>query len=203
MLARLALATAFFGVLGLVGAAKAPASVARGDGPDGRFDIDPVHTSVLFKIKHAGVSNFYGRFNDVGGKVLVDADKPEESSIHLIIQAASIDTHSPEREKHLLSSDFFNAEQFKTIDFQSETVKPKGAGKLAISGTLELHGVKKSITFEAEQTGYVESGGFIGTRVGYEAKFTIKRSDFGMKYALDVLGDDVEILISLEGAKAK
>ncbi len=183
-------------------AAQAAAGAKKAAGADGRFEIDPVHSVVMFKIKHVGVSNFYGRFNDVGGKLLVDGDKPEESLISLTIKVGSVDTNSADRDTHLKSPDFFNAEEFPTIEFESEKVTSKGAGKLEIAGKLKMHGVEKAITVQAEHTGFANVVMMGGVRVGYEAKFTVKRSDFGVGQNMpDILGDDVEVLVSIEGGK--
>ena len=200
MLQRLLGASAFFGALTFLAAGSAPARTAVTDGPAGRFDLDGSHTEVMFNVKHLGISNFYGRFDKVTGKVIVDADDPAESMIHLDIDAKSIDTNDAARDKHLRSADFFNVEEHASIVFDSETITAKDATHFEVAGTLEMHGAKKPVMAQVEQTGYGTVGQF-GTRVGYEAKLTIKRSEFGMDYMPGGLGEEVEILISLEGVK--
>lgn len=208
MLARLTIAAALLAGLGALGVAasypqaakdsKAPAA----DRPDGRYEIDPVHTALLFKINHVGVSNFYGRFNKVSGKLLIDADDPAESLINFKIDTASIDTNNKDRDSHLRNADFFNAEEFPAITFESETVKAIDATHFEVTGKLDLHGVQKTITVKAEQTGF-GAHAIMGTLVGYEARFTIKRSEFGMGDHLESLGDEVEVILSLEAARSK
>jgi polyisoprenoid-binding protein YceI len=202
MLAKLASASIVLALLALAPAPAQQGAGSKADAPDGRFDVDAVHSSMVFKVKHAGIANFYGRFNKISGKLLIDADDPAESLIQLSIDAASVDTNNPDRDKHLRSPDFFNAPEHPEITFESEKVTPKGGSRFEVRGKLGLHGVEKDVTVQVEQTGFGALGGFLGTRVGYEARFTLKRSDFQMSYALDVLGDDVDVVISLEGTKS-
>jgi polyisoprenoid-binding protein YceI len=175
---------------------------AGGGGADGAFKIDPVHSTVLFKIRHMGVSNFRGRFNEANGTVTIDAAKPTASTIHFSIPAAKIDTNNADRDKHLRGTDFFNADEFATINFDSTKVEPKGKDELEVTGDLSLHGVKKSITVHVKQIGYADIPK-AGVRVGFEASFQIRRSDFGMKSASDLgmLGDEVDLIVNVEAAK--
>jgi polyisoprenoid-binding protein YceI len=183
-------------------APKPAAQEKSAGGPDGRYSIDPVHSTVIFKVRHMGVSDFYGRFNEVSGMVMVDAEKPAESVVKFTVPAAKVDTNNPDRDKHLRSADFFNADEFKTIEFDSTKVESKGKDEFEVTGDLNLHGVKKSITAHVKQVGYADTKQ-MGIRVGYETKLTIKRSDFGMKMFLDngALGDDVDLIVSVEAAK--
>jgi polyisoprenoid-binding protein YceI len=210
MLARLALASSLFPLLAF--AAPAP-QAAKGDAksketkdaPSGRYAIDPVHTETLFKVKHMGVSNFYGRFNQASGTVFVDAETPADSQVKLTIDVGSFDTANADRDRHMKGPDFFNAEQFPKIVFESTKVTPKAGSKdqFDLAGNLTMHGVTKEITATIEQTGFAKlpapMGG--GSAVGYETKLTIKRSDFGLTTALDMLGDEVTVLVSLEAGK--
>jgi len=160
--------------------------------------VDAVHSSVLFRIKHLNTSHAWGRFNDVAGKLNLDDGNP---LVEVQIKTASIDTGNPKREEHLKSPDFFNAKQFPAITFRSTRVQKSGDGKYAVDGKLNLHGVEKPIRVELTRTGAGKNQQ--GTSiVGYETNFIIKRSDFGMKYLLEGLSDDVLLIVSLEcGAK--
>jgi polyisoprenoid-binding protein YceI len=185
--------------------AKAPAAKApekAGGGPSGRFTIDPVHSNVIFKIRHMGVSDFYGRFDEVTGMIMVDGDDPAESIVKFSIPAAKVDTNNPDRDKHLRGGDFFNADEFKTIEFESTKIEAKDKDDFELTGDLTLHGVKKSVTADAKLIGFVEKSQ-MGARVGYVATLKIRRSDFGMKRFLDdgALGDDVELIVSVEAGK--
>ena len=205
MFSRMVFASALVGMAAL-GLALAPAQDKKAkpaeDAPNGKFDIDPVHSAAMFKISHMNVGRFYGRFNKVGGKVVIDAEKPEESIISLTIDVDSVDTNNPDRDKHLKSPDFFNAAEHPKMSFESEKVKAKDADHFEVTGTLTLHGVEKEITVPVERTGFgAFPAQFGGTRVGYETKFKIKRTDYGMDYRTDMVGDEVEIVISVEAAR--
>ena len=116
------------------------------------------------------------------------------------IQAASIDTNSENRDKHLRSADFFETDKFPTITFKSTSVKGDG-DTLQVTGDLNLHGVTKSITFPIKKTGEADTGK-MGYRTGWEAFVDLKRSDFGMTGMKGAIGDDVHLNISFEAVKS-
>ncbi len=163
------------------------------------FKIDPVHSSIVFSVTHLGVSDFYGRFNDVSGTVVLDEADPSKGSIDLTIPIESLDTHNGKRDQHLKSPDFFNAKQFPVMTFKSKKVEGSG-DTLKASGDLTLHGVTKPLTLEIKRVRRAK--GMEGEiRAGGEAQFTIKRSDHGMNFMQGPLGDEVNIIVSLEGVK--
>jgi polyisoprenoid-binding protein YceI len=166
------------------------------------FTVDTVHSSVVFKIQHNGVTNFYGRFNDITGTYSIDAANPAASSFDFQVKADSVDTANAKRDGHLKSPDFFNATEFPSIAFKSTKVAKGANGQLAITGDLTLHGVTKPVTaattvFPAKQAGNKSKSGF-------ESVITIKRSDFGMNYGVadGGLGDEVQVIVAVEGAKS-
>jgi polyisoprenoid-binding protein YceI len=161
------------------------------------YKIDPAESSNVFSINNL-VTNFYGRFNDISGKVVFDAD-PSKSSIEVSIPVESIDTNNEKRDQHLKSPDFFNAKQFPMIVFKSKSVEGTGDTYKA-TGELTLHGVTKPLTLEIKRGKDGEGmGGEI--RGGGETHFTIKRSDFGMDFMQGRLGDEVTVFLSLQGVK--
>jgi len=163
------------------------------------YKVDPIHSSLVFSAKHLGVANFYGRFNEITGTVTFDTADPSKSSVELTVPVESIDTHNDKRNQHLKSPDFFNAKQFPTLTFKS--TKIEGAGNIyRVSGDLAIHGVTKPITIEFRR-GTDGKGGQGETRGGGETQFTIKRSDDEMKFMTGPVGDDVNIIVSLEGIK--
>ncbi len=163
------------------------------------FKIDPVHSSIVFGILHLGVTDFYGRFNDVSGKVVFDKEDPSKNSVELSIPVESIDTHNEKRDQHLKSPDFFNAKQFPMIVFKSKSVEASG-DKYKVTGELMLHGVTKPLALEFKRG--ADAKGMEGEiRGGGQAHFTFKRSDFGMDFMQGPLGDEVAIFVSLEGVK--
>jgi polyisoprenoid-binding protein YceI len=178
--------------------APSPAAAVSAPAQAPTYKIDAIHSSVLFRVKHFGVTNFYGRFNKVSGEITWDAKKPETGSISVEIDAASIDSNDKKRDEHLRNSDFLSAKEFPTIAFKSKSVKKKGE-QLEVSGDLTLHGVTKPVTAFVDITGEAESP--YGYRAGFEAVFDIKRADYGME-GVDGIGDDVRIIVSLEAIKS-
>jgi polyisoprenoid-binding protein YceI len=163
------------------------------------YKIDPVHSSVLFSIKHLGVTDFYGGFNEIAGTVSFDSAAPAKSSVQLTIPVESLATRNPKRDQHLKSPDFFNAKQFPILAFKSSKVEGTGS-TYKVTGDFSLHGVTKPITVEFKRGN--DGKGMTGeVRGGGETRFTIKRSDYGMTFMQDALGDDVNIILSLEGVK--
>ena len=164
------------------------------------YQVDPVHSSVVFRVKHVGASWFYGRFNEVSGTFVVDEANPGNASIEVEIKAASVDTRGEQRDAHVKSPDFLSAKEFPSISFKSTEVKATGDG-LEVTGELTFRGVTKSVTAPVEHVG---EGEFQGSeRSGYEAVLEIKRSDYGSDYGVSqgVLGDEVRLIIALEGVK--
>jgi len=167
------------------------------------YEVDPVHTNVLFKIRHGSVSNFYGRFNEVKGTVEFDKLHVERSSINFTVQTESVDTNSRTRDGHIKGADFFNARQFPEATFKSTAIEEIGDGEYKLTGEFSLQG--KTVTIEANMHD-IRTGKFRDFDVlGIEATFTIKRSDFGITKYLDAddpekgpLGDSVEITVAIE-----
>jgi polyisoprenoid-binding protein YceI len=182
------------GLAVLVAAAAATAHAAD------TYTVDPVHSSVSFKIAHVGISYIHGRFDDVGGQFVIDKDDPGKSSFALSIKVETVDTNNPKRDEHLRSGDFFNVKQFPTMTFQSTSVKAVPGG-YDVTGDLTLHGVTKPVTFTlkgGDKTVEFPKG---MQRIGFTTTLVIKRSDFDMKAMLDALGDEVPIDIGVEGVK--
>ncbi len=163
-----------------------------------QLEIDPVHSVVLFRIQHLNASWFHGRFNDVGGTIAFDPAAPEKSRIEIRVKADSVDTNAKGRDDHLRGSDFFAAKEFPEITFVSRSVKKHGEHELDVTGDLTLHGVTKPVTTRVVHVGSSETPKF-GKRTGFEATFTVKRSDFGMKFMIGMLGDEVRLTVALEG----
>ena len=170
---------------------------SRGD----TYKVDPVHSSTVFRIQHANLGYVWGRINDPGGTFVLDAADPAKSTFNLELQVANVDTHNDKRDAHLKSPDFFNAKQYPTITFKSKSVKAGvAANMLEVTGDLTLHGVTRSVTIPVELTG---KGEFPpgSQRAGVEATFTVKRSEFDMKNMVGPVGDEVRLIVALEGVK--
>ena len=167
------------------------------------YEIDTAHSMIIFRAKHNGVSYNYGRFNEFTGAITMDETDASKSTVEFEVKAASVDTGNEKRDQHLRSSDFFSAKQFPVITFKSTKVSAKEGEEdvLEVTGDLELHGVKKSITVDVTITGRAKDRQ--GTPlIGFESIFTIKRSEYGMTYGMGGISDDVQLTVSIE-AKAK
>jgi polyisoprenoid-binding protein YceI len=163
------------------------------------FKVDQYHSAVIFSVRHLGVSNLYGRFNDISGTVVFDKDSPAKSSVELSVPVESLDTHFPKRDQSLKGPDYFDAKQFPTITFKSTKVEGSG-DTFKVSGDFTVHGVTKLLTVDFKKVG--EGKGMQGeARAGGETRFTIKRSDFGMTFMQGAVGDEITIILSLEGEK--
>ncbi len=196
---RVGLSVLLVAVLGAVAFLASPsASLPEAE----TYSLDAVHSTVLFRINHAGVSNFYGRFNEIEGSFTVT--EGGTGTVSLTIPVGSIDTANEKRDEHLRSPDFFSAEQFPEITFKSDAVKNTGGNKYEAKGTLTMHGVSKEVTVSLERIGTRDLGEkFGGVRTGFDGTATFKRSDFGMKYGVDmgVLGDEIKLILGIEGIR--
>ncbi len=164
------------------------------------FKVDPVHSMVLFKVRHMGASNFWGRFDAVSGSLVLDEADPSASTLEFEVKVESIDTNNPRRDQHLKSPDFFNAKQFPLIHYKGSSVKKTGEGAYEVSGDLTLHGVTRPLTLKFERVG--TGKGPAGPLAGFETTFTIKRSDFGMSFMLQGVSDEVMVITSVECGQA-
>lgn len=173
--------------------------------PAPTFTVDPVHSSVAFKIRHL-VSKVSGAFRDFTGTIVGDPKEPARASVAFTIKAASIDTLNPDRDKHLNSPDFFDTAKFPEITFKSTKITPKGGDTCEVTGIFTMHGVSKEIVVPVTFGGLAKDP-WGNERAGFSVAMTLNRKDYGISYnkVLDaggmMLGDDVEVSIELEAVK--
>ncbi len=196
--------TALAALVALVtfGALRADADPAPRKAVLASYSIDGGHSSVIFSIRHMGVGQFFGRFNIIKGSFSIDGDDLGSTSVEAEVEANSVDTASKGRDRHLKGGDFFDAGQFPMIKFKSKKAKATGDTSFELVGDFTMLGVTKSVTFQCEFNG--KGQGRNGEIAGMIARATIKRSDFKMNYGLanGALGDEVDLIISVEGAKS-
>lgn len=186
------------GVASVSGTSPAPAAAAA---ESGAYKVDPVHSSIIFGIKHLGVANVYGRFNHPEGTFLLDGENPGNSVIDISVKAENVDTANEGRDRHLRSPDFFSAREFPTISFKSTEVRRAGENSFEVTGDLSMHGRTRSITVTLEKTGtgtHPRSGAAL---MGFETRFTVNRMDYGISYMPDGLGHEVSMIVSIEGIR--
>ena len=166
--------------------------------PSGAYVIDPGHTSVNFGISHLGFSSYQGRFNTIAGSLNFDAKAPEKSSLTVTIDAASIDTNHTELEGKLKGADWFDTAKFPTATFPSTKVEKLTDTTGKLTGDLTLHGVTKPVTLDVTFNGAGNNPFANVPQLGFSAKGSIKRSDFGIAQYLPAIGDEVSIMIESE-----
>jgi polyisoprenoid-binding protein YceI len=186
--------------MGPVGATTTPAAAAvtaASASAPATFDVDPVHSFIVFKIKHLGASTTWGRFNNPKGTLSWDG---ENSTIEVSAKVADIDTANADRDKHLRSGDFFGEKEFPNVTFKSKKWTKTGEGKYDVTGDLTMHGMTKEITTQATEggTGKNMQGKDV---IGLDFSFTIKRSEFGIKTYPGALGEEVTVMVAIEGVK--
>ncbi|MEM7200959.1 MAG: YceI family protein [Planctomycetota bacterium] len=162
------------------------------------YAVDTVHSSGIFRVKHAGAAYFYGRFDHLEGDMMFDPEDLGAAKLEIRVKTESVHTGAENRDKHLRGSDFLEAKQFPWATFTSSSVKAAGDDTFEVTGELELRGVKKPVTMTARHTGEGESRGT--RRIGFETSFAIQRSDFGVSYGVKdgALGDEVTLTFGLE-----
>ena len=171
------------------------------------WQIDPMHTSVEFTVRHMMISNIKGVFEKTSGTVTVEGSDPTSAKIDATIDASSIDTRVDRRDEDLKSPNFLDVAKYPTITFKSTKVEAAGEGKWKVTGNLTLHGVTKSVVLDVESSGAPIKDPFGNTRAGASATTKINRKDFGLTYNKTLetggvmVGDDVAISIDVEAIK--
>ena len=167
------------------------------------YNLDSDHTAVSFRIRHL-LSYVRGTFDKFEGKFDFDPDKPETWKASATIQTDSINTRVAQRDKHLRSKDFFDAEKFPTLTFKSTKVTDVTPESAKVEGLLSIHGVEKPVVMDVEIHG-VAKDPWGNIRAGFTATTKVNRKDFGLNWneVLEtgkfLVGDEVEITIEVEG----
>ncbi len=168
--------------------------------------IDTAHTSVEFATKHMVISTVRGRFSKFDATVEFDAEHPERSIVQAKIDATSIDTREPDRDKHLRSADFFNVEKFPYLTFKSKRIEKKGTDKFKVVGDLTIKDVTREVEMDVIYSGLAKDP-WGNTHAGFSAEGAINRKDFGLTWnmALEtgglLVGDHVKMNIEAELVK--
>ena len=171
------------------------------------YSIDTAHSSVNFAVRHMVVAKTRGRFTKFSGSFSFDAADPSKSTVSVTIDASSIDTHEPQRDGHLRSPDFLDADTHKEITFTSKRVEGSG-DELRVVGDLTIRGVTHEVTLDVEHHG----GGkdpWGNEKTGFSAKTSINRKDYGLTWnqVLEtggvLVGEKIEIEIDVEAVKDK
>lgn len=173
------------------------------------YNIDPVHSQVIFKVKHFGISTVTARFDSFEGAYIFDKDNVINSSVSANINASSVNSNNEKRDNHLKSPEFLDVEQYPNIVFKSKEIKKGVAdGDFVIVGDLTLHGVTKPVELVTDFGGVVKKDPWGNQRSAFTATGKINRKDFGIQYnkLMEagglVVGDVIRIILEVEGIKA-
>jgi polyisoprenoid-binding protein YceI len=168
--------------------------------------IDPVHSTVGFKIRHL-FGYVTGRFTDVTGVIKIDPNHPESASVEATIGVKSIDTANTMRDNDLRGDNFFQADKYPTMTFKSASVSNVQGQEADVTGDLTLHGVTKPVTLHVKFLGKGPGMGGVVT-TGWEATGSLKRSDYGLTWSKTIegtqlVGDDVDIDLEITANTGK
>jgi polyisoprenoid-binding protein YceI len=181
-------------------AALGPANAAGlAQAKPGHYAIDKSHAKIIFAIDHLGFSTYYGVLNDFTASSLdFDPAAPQKSALSLTINVAGLVTTDPKLDEKLKSDAFFDVAKFPTATFKSTSIKMTGAATGKLTGDLTLHGVTKPVTLEVTFNGAGSPPMTTIYVIGFNASAKLKRSDFGIKNFIPLVGDEVKLLISCE-----
>jgi len=166
------------------------------------YRIDKAHSEAIFQVRHL-VTKVRGRFTDFEGAIEYNEANPEQSSVNFTVQATSIDTAEPDRDKHLRSADFFEVEKYPTITFSSKRITRRGGDNFDVTGDLTMHGVTKEVVLPVAHMGRAKDP-WGGDRLGFEAETSLNRKDFGLNWNAMLeaggflVGDDVKVSIEIQ-----
>jgi polyisoprenoid-binding protein YceI len=172
------------------------------------WNFDTAHSSVGFTVRHMVIAKVHGVFAQWSGAIELDEGDFTKSRVAVEIDAASIDTKNAQRDGHLRSADFFDAEKFPKLTFRSTRIEKTGADRFKVFGDLTMHGVTKAVVLDAEDTGAGKDP-WGNERRGFSASATVDRREFGLNWnqALEAGGvlvsEQVRIQLDLSSVKQK
>jgi polyisoprenoid-binding protein YceI len=164
------------------------------------FRIDPNHTHPSYEVNHLGFSVQRGRFDKASGMITLD-EAAQKCTADVVIEVASVTTGIAKLDDHLKSEDFFNAAKHPNITFKTSDCAFDGGKVKSARGELTMNGITKPVTLTANLFNCGAHPMLKVKACGGDFETTVKRSEFGMKYALPVLGDDVKLRINVEAIK--
>ena len=171
----------------------------------GTYALDTAHTTIEFVGRHLMITKVRGRFTDFSGEITV-GEEPEDSSVEVVIDAASVDSGEPRRDEHLRSADFFDVEKYPTISFRSTAVEQDRSGLWKVTGDLTVKDVTRPVVLEVEFDG-AQTSPWGDLRVGFSAATELDREDWGLTWnqALEtggvVVGRKVRIELNVEAIR--
>lgn len=192
----LASSLALAAVLGGGASAQTPPTRDPAQIQAGTYAVDPGHTQVGWRVSHMGFSNYAGSFSDVSGTLDLQPKNPASSKLSIKIPVASVTTTSDKLTGELKGDQWLDAGKFPEMTFVSTKVTPEGKDKAKVAGNLTLHGVTKPVTLDVILVGAGVNPLNKKITVGFEATGTLKRSEFGVKTYVPLIGDDLHLTIA-------
>ncbi|WP_042433365.1 YceI family protein [Streptacidiphilus anmyonensis] len=172
----------------------------------GDYTIDPAHSRIGFAVRHAMVTNVRGQFAEYSGALHIDGTNPAKSTAELVIKVASVDTGNAQRDEHLRTGDFFEANAHPEITFRSTAAEQVGESTYRLSGDLTVKDTTQQVTLDLEFSGdAIDVYG--ANRIGFEGGTTIDRRDWGLTYnaALEtggvLIGEKVKLILDISAVK--
>jgi len=186
-------------------AAISSAWICAPAGATENFKIDPSHSTIAFKVRHM-LGTAKGKFSKFSGTIEVDREHPEQSSVTVTIEAASIDTAIAKRDEHLRGDDFFNVRKYPAITFRSRSVKQTGANAGEITGDFTMHGVTRPVTLKIQLLDDAASAAKSATTRWRVTTAPLKRSEFKLGWSkgvevVSMIGDEVAVDIEIEARR--
>lgn len=171
-----------------------------------KWEIDPSHSEIQFKIRHLMITNVTGQFNRFEGKVETDGEDFTTGKVHFSADVDSISTNNPQRDAHLQNSDFFDAGEHPRLEFESDKIEKTDEDSFKVYGTLTMRGVSKKIVLDADYSGSIQDP-WGNTRAGVTINGKLNRKDYGVSFGLlsetggVALGDEVKISANMQFVK--
>jgi polyisoprenoid-binding protein YceI len=168
--------------------------------------IDPLHSEVLFKVKHLVITTVTGRFNKFEGTIIAEGSDFSNAKVTFTIDVKSIDTNQAQRDAHLQNSDFFSADLYPAITFQSTAFQKINEGEYKMIGDMTMKGITKSIEFKVEYNGAEDNGHGI-LKHGFEVTGVVNRKEFGITWNKLTetgglgLSEDIKLVANIQIAK--
>jgi len=172
------------------------------------WKLDPAHSSAEFKVKHMMISNVKGTFSGLSGTLQLDETDRTHSTVEASIDVSTISTGDAQRDGHLKSGDFFDAETFPTITFKSSNIDSTGGPEYEVSGDLTIRGVTHPVIFKVEDLSTPAKDPWGNQRIGLSATTKINRKDFGLGWNAPLetggvlVGEDVTITLEVQFIQA-
>lgn len=181
-------------------AEAAPAATATQAAPQvrsGNYALDRSHAKIVWSVSHFGFSTYYGEFTDFDARLTLDSANPERSRLNVRVNTPSVATHNDALDAHLKNADFFDVANHPTATFNSTAIRRTGATTAEVTGDFTMLGRTRPLTLNVTFNAAGDNMGGVYT-AGFSATGTIKRSDYGMNYALPAVGDEIALQISGE-----